>query len=427
MKRRFFTIFYVIFLVLCGAFSAHAQNVDAVLKNARSAMDGYRFEEALEMYNAAAQADTARRSEIERAASCARNGIQMRSYVSDPTVIARKRLSDKEFYLYYPLPDKAWKAAPNVLDDAADGGIVGATYSDSDRMIVFSAVSERGDRDIFVTTFNGTEWTICEALSANVNSEGNEIFPMLSPDGKRLYFASDGLYGVGGYDLYVSEWDSRKKEWGRAVNLGFPYSSPANDYLYIETPDGQYAVMSSDRDAQKGYVNVYVLEYEANPIRKEIGTPKELKAISAMKPAGGQAFEEEGTATDDPATDEYYSRLEEVRAISDSIDRQCAVLDKSRLAYSGMKDGAEKDAAGKEILEGEKVIKSLLDARDEAVARFREAEMALWESGVEPVPARPRSQQNTEPSGNDEFVFVRHNLGKMATMTFELPPEPEEE
>ncbi len=415
------------FFLLCGAFRGHAQNVDDLLKNAQSAMDGYRFGEALDMYNAAAQADTSRRSGIEHAASLAKNGVQMASYVSNPVVVARRRLSDKEFYLYYQLPDKAWKAVPNVLDDAPDGGIVSATYSDSDKMIVFSAVSERGDRDIFVTTYNGTEWTLCEALSSNVNSAGNEIFPMLSPDGRRLYFASDGLYGVGGYDLYVSEWDSRKKEWKKAVNLGFPYSSPANDYLYVETSDGQYVMMSSDRDAPKGRVDVYVLEYEENPIRREVVSPEELKAVSALVPAGGRTFEEEGPDMDSPVIEEYYSRLDNARAISDSIDRHCAVLDKARQAYSRMEDGPEKDAAGKEILDGEELTKSLLDSLDEATASLHKAEMALWESGIEHFPARTRSHRVTQPSGDEGFVFVRHELGKMPAMKFELPPEPEEE
>ena len=74
-----------------------------------------------------------------------------------------------------------------------------------------------------------TVWSVPVAEPALSTSSGNEIFPLLSSDGKTMYFSSDGFYGVGGYDLYKSIWDESSKSWSAPQNLGFPYSSPADD------------------------------------------------------------------------------------------------------------------------------------------------------------------------------------------------------
>ena len=56
----------------------------------------------------------------------------------------------------------------------------------------------------------------------------------------QTHFASKGLYGVGGYDLYVSELDKETGDWSIPVNMGFPYSSPYNDFLLVNSEDGKY-------------------------------------------------------------------------------------------------------------------------------------------------------------------------------------------
>ena len=58
---------------------------------------------------------------------------------------------------------------------------------------------------------------------------------------------SKGLYGMGGYDLYVSQWNSETGDWDVPVNMGFPYSSPYDDFLFINTEDGKYSIFASNR------------------------------------------------------------------------------------------------------------------------------------------------------------------------------------
>ena len=150
--------------------------------------------------------------------------------------------------------------------------------------IFYSAQDADGIRNIYRTEREDTLWTYPALLNENVTSMSNEIYPMLSPDGKSLFFASEGLYGVGGYDLYVSSWDYENKEWSVPVNMGFPYSSPADDLLFVNTIDGEHTIFASNRDCSADSLWVYVLEFDSMPVRHAMEDPAELRELAALNP-----------------------------------------------------------------------------------------------------------------------------------------------
>ncbi len=82
---------------------------------------------------------------------------------------------------------------------------------------------------------------------SGINTSGNEMAPFLHADGRTLYFSSNGRTGLGGYDLYVSHEDSAG-HWTKAVNLGFPINTKANELNIFVSLDGRRAWLSSDRD-----------------------------------------------------------------------------------------------------------------------------------------------------------------------------------
>lgn len=143
--------------------------------------------------------------------------------------------------------------------------------------IYWSAKDHEGIRNIYRTEHQDSLWSVPELINEQVTSSSDEIYPMLSPDGKQLFFASRGLYGMGGYDLYVSDWDENLKDWGIPVNMGFPYSSPYDDFLFINTADGKYSMFASNRACQADSVDIYVLEFDSMPVRKAIDSPEELE------------------------------------------------------------------------------------------------------------------------------------------------------
>jgi Tol biopolymer transport system component len=71
-------------------------------------------------------------------------------------------------------------------------------------------VSERekglGRGDIYMSENNNGVWSTPKNLGAIINTEGDEKFVFIHPDGKSLYFSSNGHLSLGGYDIFKSEW-----------------------------------------------------------------------------------------------------------------------------------------------------------------------------------------------------------------------------
>lgn len=86
--------------------------------------------------------------------------------------------------------------------------------------------------------------TNVENLGNQVNSEYNEINPMIAPDGKTLYFARishpNNTHGdKGSQDIWYSDLDEASKKWGPARRMGFPLNKDEYNCAYSITPDGQ--------------------------------------------------------------------------------------------------------------------------------------------------------------------------------------------
>lgn len=83
-----------------------------------------------------------------------------------------------------------------------------------------------------------------ESLGNQVNSEYNEINPMISPDGRTLYFARishpNNTHGdKGSQDIWYSDFDEASQRWGPARRMGFPLNKDEYNCAYSITPDGQ--------------------------------------------------------------------------------------------------------------------------------------------------------------------------------------------
>lgn len=101
-----------------------------------------------------------------------------------------------------------------------------------------------GGTDIYKVNLENGEWSEPINLGATVNSEGNEMFPYIASDSV-LYYASDGLIGLGGLDIFSSGWDGRK--WSRPENLQYPVNSSKDDFGLIIDSIGTSGYFSSNR------------------------------------------------------------------------------------------------------------------------------------------------------------------------------------
>lgn len=66
---------------------------------------------------------------------------------------------------------------------------------------------------------------------------------------------------MGGYDIFVSEWNG--SDWGTPRNLGYPINTVNNDLYFRISPDGKYAYISSFRNDGVGDMDIYVVDLSA--------------------------------------------------------------------------------------------------------------------------------------------------------------------
>lgn len=90
-------------------------------------------------------------------------------------------------------------------------------------------------------------WEDPDTLRATVNSGTTTAYPFVLTDGATLYFASDREGGLGGLDIYMTRYNAALGQWLPAENIGLPFNSPADDYLYaVDEADG-YAFFATNR------------------------------------------------------------------------------------------------------------------------------------------------------------------------------------
>ncbi|NME70674.1 OmpA family protein [Flammeovirga aprica] len=116
-----------------------------------------------------------------------------------------------------------------------------------------------GGQDIYVSHLkaDGT-WGEAQNLGPNINTEHDEEGPFVHPNGKILYFSSKGHEGMGGYDIFYSEWNEEQQQWGKAKNIGYPINTADHDVFYVISSDGERGYFSSIREDSFGGPDIYM-------------------------------------------------------------------------------------------------------------------------------------------------------------------------
>lgn len=124
------------------------------------------------------------------------------------------------------------------------------------------------DMDIYTARLQDDgSWSKPEKLGPNVNTPYQEESVQIHTDGRTLYFSSNGHPGFGGLDIYVSRLQE-DGTWGKALNLGWPINSGADENSLLVGADGRIAYFASDRPGGLGDLDLYSFELypEARPL-----------------------------------------------------------------------------------------------------------------------------------------------------------------
>lgn len=123
----------------------------------------------------------------------------------------------------------------------------GAVTLTADGNTMYFVSDRRGEKsltDIYVVHKQGNTWGTAKPLPDIINTKEGETTPFITPDGRFLFFSSEGHKGMGGYDVYVSE--KQGETWSEPINLGGGINSVNNDTHF-----------SYNSTTKKGYVSSY--------------------------------------------------------------------------------------------------------------------------------------------------------------------------
>lgn len=109
------------------------------------------------------------------------------------------------------------------------------------------------------------DWSNAKNAGPNINTEYNESYPYIAPDGTSFFFASQGHNSMGGYDLFRSSWDAAEQFFAVPENLAFPINTPDDNKTISVTKSGRYAYIADFRPNGHGDYDIYKVTFQDVP------------------------------------------------------------------------------------------------------------------------------------------------------------------
>lgn len=141
-----------------------------------------------------------------------------------------------------------------------------------------------GRMRLFEQDLIGQEWTAPAQLQGLPDNDLQQQYPFMLSDGTTLYYAAENEEGLGGLDIYMTRYDAEEGHFLSPTNIGMPFNSEANDYLYMVDDFHQLGAFVTDRGQEPGIVCVYTFippavrtTYNVDEVGEE-----RLRALSAI-------------------------------------------------------------------------------------------------------------------------------------------------
>lgn len=190
--------------------------------------------------------------------------------------------------------DGKWTEGQGMSFNSPEYSVGHATLSPDGKTMYFASdmPGGLGSIDIYKITREGDTWSEPVNLGPTVNTEGREMFPFIDYNGKVLFFASDGHYGLGGLDLFMSSVSS--SSYGTPRNIGFPINGSYDDFAMIIDKDFKKGYFSSNRPDGHGDDDIYsfkMLKPFCKPLK---GVAKDKESLLALGGVNVNLYNKDG-------------------------------------------------------------------------------------------------------------------------------------
>jgi hypothetical protein len=167
------------------------------------------------------------------------------------------------------LEGNKWSAPQKYADNinSPDYQEASASITANGNTIYFSSnrPGGQGGKDIYrVVKFGNGDWSLAQNIGNTINTPYDEDAPYIHPDGKTLYFSSNGHTGMGGYDIFQSTLND-DGTWSTPENLGYPVNNVEDDIYFVLSAHGSMGYYSSEKKGGLGGQDIYTIYPASEP------------------------------------------------------------------------------------------------------------------------------------------------------------------
>ncbi|MHC1708065.1 MAG: OmpA family protein [Bacteroidales bacterium] len=174
------------------------------------------------------------------------------------------KLEGRNWSVPLRLPDKINSESPET----------GACFSTDGIKIYYvtqQAYGNKGGKDLYFSGVMDRKlnyWGEGMTVGSEINTVLNDAYIYMHPDGKTMFFASQGHNSIGGYDIFKST--RLAGRWSKPENLGYPINTPYDETSFVLSASGKRAYITSNRkENNKGGMDIYRITY-LGPVKQPI-------------------------------------------------------------------------------------------------------------------------------------------------------------
>lgn len=263
MKRFLFTI---IIIVSCLAVSAQGRRTKAKAQvvpeiNPVEAISEYRFTEAEDYLMSAIQQLQKKKQPVireEELLETARKGRIKLQATEQVMIIDSLVLPKAEILNAIKISSECGSIHPlsNIIKE--DSSLCSYFQNQLGDKRMYAQPDKNGRLRLVESQLIANEWSAPTPLKGFDEEENDNFnFPFMLTDGVTMYFAAENAESIGGYDIYMTRYDADEQKFLVPDNIGMPFNSPANDYLYVIDEFNNLGYFVSDRNQPADSVCLY--------------------------------------------------------------------------------------------------------------------------------------------------------------------------